>query len=52
MMDMDAELAVIEERQPKARALKHGRLEEFLTGRVRLVDSGELIVESEAGKRK
>jgi type I restriction enzyme, S subunit len=37
LTDMDAELAVLEQRREKTRALKQGMLQELLTGRVRLV---------------
>ena len=38
LTDMDAELAVLEQRQTKTRALKQGMMQELLTGRTRLVD--------------
>jgi type I restriction enzyme, S subunit len=34
---MDAELAALEERVAKTRALKHGMMQELLTGRAQLV---------------
>ncbi len=34
--DMDAELAALEQRRDKTRALKQGMMQELLTGRVRL----------------
>lgn len=37
LSDMDAELAALEERQEKTRALKQGMMQELLTGRIRLV---------------
>ena len=37
LTDMDAELAALEERRGKTRALKHGMMQELLTGRTRLV---------------
>ena len=37
LTDMDAELAVLEQRQSKTRALKQGMMQELLTGRTRLV---------------
>lgn len=37
MSDMDAELAVLEARRDKTRALKQGMMQELLTGRIRLV---------------
>ncbi len=37
LTDMDAELAVLEQRQAKTRALKQGMMQELLTGRTRLV---------------
>ena len=38
LTDMDAELAVLEQRQAKTRALQQGMMQELLTGRTRLVD--------------
>ncbi len=35
---MDAELAALEARRDKTRALKQGMMQELLTGRIRLVD--------------
>lgn len=37
LSDMDAELAVLEQRRDKTRALKQGMMQELLTGRTRLV---------------
>ena len=37
LSDMDAEIAAIEQRRDKARAIKQGMLQQLLTGRVRLV---------------
>jgi type I restriction enzyme S subunit len=37
LSDMDAELAVLEQRLDKTRALKQGMMQELLTGRIRLV---------------
>jgi type I restriction enzyme S subunit len=37
LTDMDAELAVWEQRREKIRALKQGMMQELLTGRTRLV---------------
>lgn len=39
LSDMDAELAALEQRRDKTRALKRGMMQELLTGRTRLVDS-------------
>ncbi len=39
LSDMDAELAALEQRRDKTRALKQGMMQELLTGRTRLVDS-------------
>ena len=36
LTEMDAELAVLEQRQAKTRALKQGMMQELLTGRTRL----------------
>ncbi len=37
LTEMDAELALLEQRQAKTRALKQGMMQELLTGRARLV---------------
>ena len=37
LSDMDAEIAVLEQRLAKTRALKQGMMQELLTGRTRLV---------------
>ncbi|MBA2526530.1 MAG: restriction endonuclease subunit S [Pyrinomonadaceae bacterium] len=37
LTDMDAELAALEQRRAKTRALKRGMMQELLTGRIRLV---------------
>ena len=37
LSDMDAEIAALEQRRDKARAIKQGMMQELLTGRVRLV---------------
>ena len=37
LSDMDAELAALEQRLDKTRALKQGMMQELLTGRTRLV---------------
>ena len=37
LTDMDAELAVLEQRRAKTRTLKLGMMQELLTGRTRLV---------------
>ena len=37
LSDMDAELAVLEEKLAKARAIKQGIMQELLTGRIRLI---------------
>jgi len=38
LSDMDAELAALEQRRDKTRALKQGMMQELLTGKTRLVD--------------
>ena len=38
LSDMDAELAALEQRRAKTRALKQGMMQELLTGRTRLVE--------------
>jgi type I restriction enzyme, S subunit len=37
LSDMDAELAALEQRRGKTRALKQGMMQELLTGKTRLV---------------
>jgi type I restriction enzyme, S subunit len=37
---MDAELAALDHRREKTRALKQGMMQELLTGRIRLVGGG------------
>lgn len=37
LSDMNAELALLEQRRDKTRALKQGMMQELLTGRIRLV---------------
>jgi type I restriction enzyme S subunit len=39
LADMDAEIAALEQRREKTRAIKQGMMQELLTGRVRLVKS-------------
>jgi type I restriction enzyme, S subunit len=41
LSDMDTELAALQQRLSKTRALKQGMMQELLTGRIRLVGSGE-----------
>jgi type I restriction enzyme S subunit len=41
LTEMDAELAVLEQRQAKTRALKQGMMQELLTGRTRLPGNAE-----------
>jgi len=38
LSDMDVELAALEQRRDKTRALKQGMMQELLTGKTRLVD--------------
>ncbi|MDX9944471.1 MAG: restriction endonuclease subunit S [Azonexus sp.] len=40
LSDMDAELAALEARRDKTRALKQGMMQKLLTGRIRLVEEG------------
>jgi type I restriction enzyme S subunit len=47
LSDMDAELAALEQRRAKTRALKQGMMQELLTGRTRLVESGKLRVDNQ-----
>jgi len=44
---MDSDIAVTEAKLAKARQIKQGMMQELLTGRTRLVESGEWKVESE-----
>ena len=37
LSDMDAEIAALERRRDKAKAIKQGMMQQLLTGRVRLV---------------
>ena len=41
LSDMDAEIAALEQRRDKTRALKQGMMQELLTGRIRLIDNRE-----------
>lgn len=41
LSDMDAEIAALETRREKTRALKEGMMQELLTGRIRLVQGAE-----------
>ena len=43
LSDMDAELAVLEQRREKTRALKQAMMQELLTGRTRLVSGAEVM---------
>lgn len=47
LSDMDAEIAALEAKLTKARNIKQGMMQELLTGRIRLVESGKLKVESD-----
>jgi type I restriction enzyme S subunit len=38
LSDMDAEIAALERRRDKTRAIKQGMMRQLLTGRVRLVE--------------
>lgn len=40
LSDMDAEIATLEQRREKTRALKQGMMQELLTGKTRLVPPG------------
>ena len=41
LSDMDAEITALEAKLVKARQLKQGMMQELLTGRIRLVESGK-----------
>ena len=47
LTDMDAEIAALGKKLAKARQLKQGMMQELLTGKTRLVESGKWRVESE-----
>jgi type I restriction enzyme S subunit len=47
LSDMDTEIAALEEKLAKARQLKHGMMQELLTGKIRLVESAKWKMESE-----
>jgi type I restriction enzyme S subunit len=51
LSDMDAELAALEARRDKTRALKQGMMQELLTGRTRLVARGD-AESAEMGERE
>ena len=38
LSDMDAEIAALEERLEKAKAIKQGMMQQLLTGKIRLVE--------------
>jgi type I restriction enzyme S subunit len=44
LSDMDAEIAALERRREKTRAIKQGMMQQLLTGRVRLVDPSQAEV--------
>ena len=44
LSDMDAELAGLEQRREKTRALKQAMMQELLTGKTRLVAAGEAVI--------
>ncbi|MCP5426356.1 MAG: restriction endonuclease subunit S [Gammaproteobacteria bacterium] len=53
LSDMDAEIAALEARRDKTRALKQGMMQELLTGRIRLIDpslSNQSTGEADASK--
>ena len=49
LSDMDAEIAALEQRRNKTRAVKQGMMQQLLTGRVRLVESA-MIQANASGK--
>lgn len=49
LSDMDAEIAALERRRDKTRAIKQGMMQQLLTGRVRLVKPEAPSKQSEAG---
>ena len=48
LSDMDAELAALELRRQKTRAIKRGMMQQLLTGRIRLVEPESMAKEAEA----
>jgi type I restriction enzyme, S subunit len=52
LADMDAEIAALEQRRRKTQDLKQAMMQELLTGRIRLVDNGELRMENGELKRE
>ncbi len=50
LADMDTELAAMEARAAKTRALKQGMMQELLTGRIRLVDAHAASIKQPKGK--
>ncbi len=50
LSDMDAEIAALERRRDKARDIKHGMMQELLTGRVRLVQPKATTEKSEGAR--
>jgi type I restriction enzyme, S subunit len=52
LTDMDTEIAALEQRRRKTQDLKQAMMQELLTGRIRLVDNGELRMENGELKRE
>ena len=48
LSDLDAEIAALEQRRDKARAVKQGMMQQLLTGRVRLVRHDDLVAKKKA----
>ena len=48
LSDMDTEIAALEQRRGKTRAIKQGMMQQLLTGRIRLVQP-EMAAEQTAG---
>ncbi len=48
---MDAEIAALERRRDKTRAIKQGMMQQILTGRVRLVCMSGFVPQERHGKR-
>jgi type I restriction enzyme S subunit len=46
LSDMDTEIAALETQLAKTRSLKQGMMHNLLTGRIRLIESGKLRMES------
>jgi type I restriction enzyme S subunit len=46
LSDMDAEIATLEARRDKTKALKQGMMQELLTGKTRLIENGQVKMDN------